>query len=169
MSDNLALYLSSSQALLKAMSTYFRLYDINAQINHIQSQVTDLIKSHESISSSVEILDLLTELIKLNKQKERNNTQVNISLVESISILLKMIDNLLLSTNANSTELQVCQKHLHSICEFVLSCQIHDFVTIYADMSRVMNSCYDKKNPYWDNIAISISKLLNLADSSLKP
>ena len=91
MSDNLTLYLSSSQVLLKAMSTNFKLYDINAQINNIQSKVGDLIKAKDELSNSVEIVTLVTELLKLNKQKERINGSVNSDLVESISILLKMI------------------------------------------------------------------------------
>lgn len=69
MSDNLTLYLSSSHLLLKAMSTNFQLYDINTQINRVQSQVTELIKPQEGISGSVEVVELLTELVRLNKKR----------------------------------------------------------------------------------------------------
>lgn len=165
MSDNLTLYLSSSQVLLKAMSTNFKLYDINAQINNIQSKVGDLIKAKEELSNSVEIVTLVTELLKLNKQKERINGSVNSGLVESISILLKMINNLLLNTNEDATEISVCQKHLQSINEFASSCDQLDFSSLVVDINRIVNKCREKKKPYWDNIALSLSRLLSIAGS----
>lgn len=163
MSDNLTLYLSSSQVLLKAMSTYFKLYDINAQINNIQNQVSDLIQAQEGINNSVEIVTLVTELLKLNKQKERINNLVNSGLVESISILLKMIDNLLLNTNEEATELSVCQKHLQAIYDFSSTCDYLDFSTLIVDIYRIVDACREKKKNYWDNIAQSLSKLLSLS------
>lgn len=165
MSDNLTLYLSSSHLLLKAMSTNYQLYDINTQINRVQSQVTELIKPQEGISGSVEVVELLTELVRLTQKKERISSQVNSSLVESILKLLEMIDNLLLSTKEDSTELRICQQHLQSIIEFARSCQMLDFSSLNVEIYRIVNLCRQKQNPYWDNIALSLSRLLSIAGS----
>lgn len=113
----------------------------------------------------MEIVTLVTELLKLNKQKERINATVNSELVESISILLKMINNLLLNTNEDATEISICQKHLQSISEFASSCDQLDFASLAVDIYRIVNICREKKKSYWDNIALSLSRLLSIAGS----
>lgn len=76
-----------------------------------------------------------------------------------------MIDNLLLSTKEDSTELRICQQHLQSIIEFARSCQMLDFSSLNVEIYRIVNLCRQKQNLYWDNMANSLLKLSNLSES----